>query len=112
MGNNIFIDSIFIHPIHSKLIETEFYTGTIFKLLPLILSILGVILYTLILESNLLVINYHSIKSKSVKYYTKIFIFFNQRFYSEFFINTFIIQKVLNVSYTLNKTLDRGFIEL
>lgn len=138
IGNNILSDTIFIHPIHSKLIETEFNTSTLFKLFPLLLSILGIIIYTLILENTNLTIGpifesmslnlkkwivnskvaqttyeYSSKKNFFLsKIYTSIFTFFNQKFYYEFLINTFIVQKILNLSYTLNKTLDRGFIEL
>lgn len=121
MGNNIFTDSIFIHPVHSKLIETEFNILPIFKLLPLILSILGIIIYTYILENNYLLISVKKQYINSINYlrsinyikiYTNIYTFFNQKFFYELFINIFIIQKVLNISYVLNKTLDRGFIEL
>lgn len=117
MGNNIFSDSIFTHPVHSKLIETEFNTITLFKLLPLILSIIGILIYTYLLENNYFLVknnyfNITNIKYMITKSYTKIFIFFNQKFFYELFINIFVIQKVLDLSYTLNKTLDRGFIEL
>src|SRR6202012_490656 len=46
LGTDLFSDnSVFIHPIHEIVIETEFATPTIYKVLPLIITILIFILY-------------------------------------------------------------------
>src|SRR6195952_985372 len=54
LGTDLFVDnSIFIHPIHEIVIETEFATPIIFKILPLIITILLSIYYIFNNENKL-----------------------------------------------------------
>ena len=87
LGSGFFADnSLFIHPIHEIMIDTEFAVPTLFKLLPLIFtsffSVLALI-YSEFLPK--LVINF---KLSRLGY--NIFGFFNQRFLIEFFYNKYI----------------------
>jgi NADH-ubiquinone oxidoreductase chain 5 len=109
LGSNFFIDnSIFIHPIHEIMIDTEFGVLSFIKLLPfiftLVFSLLAIILSEylpeLILKFKLSVLG-HSI-----------FGFFNQRFLVEFFYNKYITSLILNLGGQTTKILDKGSIEL
>lgn len=108
LGSTFFIDnSIFVHPVHEIMIETEFGVPTIFKLLPLgftvSFSILAIILSEFLPES---LINF-----KSSRFGYNIFGFFNQRFLVEMFYNKYIINLVLNLGGQTTKVLDKGSIE-
>jgi NADH-ubiquinone oxidoreductase chain 5 len=109
LGSSLFIDnSLFIHPIHEIMINTEFAVSTLFKLLPLILTILFSI--TAIIFSEYLpefVINF---KFSRLGY--NIFGFFNQRFLIELFYNKYIVNLALILGGQSTKTLDKGAIEL
>jgi len=109
LGSKFFIDnSIFIHPIHEIVIDTEFAIPTLFKLLPLIFtisfSIVAIILSEFLPET---IVNF---KLSRLGYY--IFGFFNQRFLIEFFYNKYITNLVLNLGGQTTKILDKGSIEL
>jgi NADH-ubiquinone oxidoreductase chain 5 len=108
LGSSFFIDnSIFIHPTHEIMLDTEFAVPTTFKLLPFFFtisfSILAIILSEFLSES---LINF-----KFSKLGYNIFGFFNQRFLVEMFYNNFVTNLVLNLGGQTTKTLDRGSIE-
>jgi NADH-ubiquinone oxidoreductase chain 5 len=108
LGSGFFIDnSIFIHPLHEILIDTEFGVPTIFKLIPFFLTLIftgiGVIYPEFIPKS---VSNF---KLSNLGYY--IFGFFNQRFLVEFFYNKYIVNKVLFLGGQTTKVLDKGSVE-
>jgi len=108
LGSGFFVDnSIFIHPMHEILIDTEFGVPTIFKLLPFILTILFsalAIIYPEFMPN--LVSNF---KLSNIGYY--IYGFFNQRFLVEFFYNKYIVNTVLDLGGQTTKVLDKGSIE-
>ncbi len=109
LGSNFFIDnSIFIHSIHEIIIETEFAVPILFKLLPLvftlIFSVLGLIFSEYLSELIL------KIKFSRLGY--KIYGFFNQRFLIELFYNNYITNFVLSLGGQTTKILDKGSIEL
>ena len=108
LGSGFFVDnSIFIHPIHEILIDTEFGVPIIFKLLPFILTILFSALAIIYPE---FMPNFVSnFKLSSIGYY--IYGFFNQRFLVEFFYNKYIVNVVLNLGGQTTKVLDKGCIE-
>nr|AYP41329.1 NADH dehydrogenase subunit 5 [Hirsutella thompsonii] len=108
VGSGFFIDnSIFIHPMHEILIDTEFAVHSTFKLLPLILTVLFTVLGILYPEFIPSVIS--NFKLSNIGYY--IFGFFNQRFLVEFFYNKFIVNTVLDIGGQTTKVLDKGSIE-
>ena len=109
LGSSFFSDnSLFIHPKHEIMLNTEFAVPTLFKLLPLMLTIsLSVI--SLVLSEwlpNVLV----SFKLSRIGY--NIFSFFNQRFLIELFYNRYITEFILYLGGQTTKVLDKGSIEL
>ena len=109
LGSSFFIDnSIFIHPVHEIMLDTEFAVPVLFKLLPLVftilLSVLAIILSEFLPES---LINF-----KFSKFGYNIFGFFNQRFLVEMFYNKYVTNLVLNLGGQTTKVLDKGSIEL
>src|SRR5689334_7305327 len=109
LGSSFFIDnSLFIHPIHEIMIDTEFAVPTLFKLLPLIFTIFFTILA--IVYSEFLpefIINF---KFSRLGY--NIFGYFNQRFLIELFYNKYITNLILKLGELSTKILDKGSIEL
>jgi len=109
LGSDFFADnSLFIHPSHEIMLDTEFAVTTIFKLLPLIftilLSILSIILSELLPKLLLL------FKFSNFGY--NVFSFFNQRFLIELFYNKYITGIILKLGGQTTKVIDKGSVEL
>jgi NADH-ubiquinone oxidoreductase chain 5 len=109
LGSDFFADnSIFIHPMHEILLDTEFAVPTLFKLLPLFftisLSVLAIILSEFIPRSVI------SFKFSRLGY--NIFSFFNQRFFVELLYNKYVTGMVLTLGGQTTKVLDKGSVEL
>lgn len=108
LGSGFFIDnSIFFHPTHEILIDTEFAVQFLFKLLPLILTVSFSALAIVYYEFNPSAL--FSFKLSNLGYY--VFGFFNQRFLIEFLYNKFIVNTVLYIGGQTSKVLDKGSIE-
>lgn len=107
-GTPLFNNALFQHSNHVTLAETEFGLPTIYKLLPILLSILAIIIYIITIEyyPNL------AIKLTLSRNYRSITKFFNQRYYFELLYNKYFVNNTLNLGYQTNKIIDRGFIEL
>jgi NADH-ubiquinone oxidoreductase chain 5 len=109
LGSNFFADnSLFIHPVHEILINTEFALPTIFKLLPLIFTVSFTVIA--IIFSEFLPENILRFKLSRLGY--NIYGFFNQRFLVEFFYNNYITSLILNLGGQTTRILDKGSIEL
>src|SRR5438046_4753261 len=94
LGSGFFLDnSIFIHPLHEIMLDTEFAVPVLFKLLPLFLTI------TLCLISILFTEFYPKllIKFKLSNIGYKIFRIFNQRFLMVLFYNKYIYNIILKL---------------
>jgi NADH-ubiquinone oxidoreductase chain 5 len=109
LGSNFFVDnSLFIHPSHEIMLDTEFAVPTLFKILPLIftisLSILAIILSEFITKPLVY------FKLSNIGYY--IYGFFNQRFLIELFYNKYITDFILKLGGQTTKVIDKGSIEL
>jgi NADH-ubiquinone oxidoreductase chain 5 len=122
LGTDLFLDnSIFIHPIHEIVIETEFATPIIFKILPLLITISLFIIYITYNEyknkisikkiNNISFIN-KIIYNINYIWYKNIYTYFNQRLFIELFYNKFISGMILNLGSQTTKILDKGSIEL
>lgn len=108
IGSGFFIDnSIFTHPSHEILIDTEFAVPTIFKLLPLFFTISFTILAIIYSEYLASSINTFKLSNLGKKLYG----FFNQRFLIEYFYNKFIVNLVLELGGQTTIILDKGSIE-
>ena len=109
LASGFFSDnSLFIHPLHEIMLDTEFAVASLFKFLPLILTIsLSVI--SLVLSEflfNVLI----SFKLSRIGY--NVFSFFNQRLFIELFYNKYISGLVINLGGQTTKVLDKGSVEL
>nr|YP_010944559.1 NADH dehydrogenase subunit 5 [Blastomyces parvus]WMB97435.1 NADH dehydrogenase subunit 5 [Blastomyces parvus] len=109
LGTGFFSDnSLFIHPLHECMLDTEFAVATLFKLLPFILTISLSFVSLLFSEFFGLFI----IKFKYTKIGYNLFSFFNQRFLIELFYNNYITDVVLKLGGQTTKVLDKGSVEL
>jgi len=108
LGSDFFSDnSIFIHPKHEIMLDTEFAVPTFFKLLPLFFTILLSIISILFTEffPKLLI----KFKLSFIGY--NIFGFFNQRFLVEMFYNKYISGLILDLGAQTTKIMDKGSVE-
>lgn len=108
LGTDFFTDNgLFIHPNNETVIETEFAVPIIFKILPLICTILFTFLALIISElyPNILM------QFKFTKIGYNIFGFFNQRFLIEFFYNKYITNILLSLGGQTTKVIDKGSVE-
>ena len=108
LGSDFFVDnSLFIHPMHEIMIDTEFAVPVLYKLLPLIftisLSVIAIIMSEFLPK---LLINF-----KFSRFGYNIFGFFNQRFFVELLYNKYITGKVFEYGGQTTKFLDKGIIE-
>ena len=108
LGSDFFSDnSLFIHPKHEIMLDTEFAVPTFYKLLPLFftifLSIIS-ILYTEFYPKLLM-----KFKLSNLGY--NIFGFFSQRFLVEMYYNKYISEPILYLGGQTTKIMDKGSIE-
>ena len=109
LASGFFADnSLFIHPSHEIMLDTEFAIPTLFKLLPLFLTITLSVLS--IITSEYLPKLLISFKFTRLGY--NIFSFFNQRFFIELLYNKYITCFILDLGGQTTKVLDKGSIEL
>jgi len=109
LGSGFFADnSLFIHPTHEIMLDTEFAVPTLFKLLPLI--------FTVSLSVTAIIYSEFSAKSiirfKFTRLGYNLFGFFNQRFLIELFYNKYITGLILKLGGQTTKVLDKGSVEL
>src|ERR1700712_5378427 len=109
LGSAFFSDnSLFIHPTHEIMLDTEFAVPVLFKLLPLIFTV-SLSIIAIILSEFLPKIVLH-FKFSRLGY--NIFGFFNQRFLIELFYNKYITGLVLKLGGQTTKVIDKGSVEL
>ncbi len=109
LGSGFFADNgLFIHPLHEIMLDTEFAVPALFKLLPLIFTIL--LSVTSIVLSEFLPL--WLIRFKFSRFGYNIFSFFNQRFLIELFYNLYITDLILKLGGQTTKVIDKGSVEL
>jgi NADH-ubiquinone oxidoreductase chain 5 len=108
LGSGFFSDnSIFIHPNHEILLDTEFAVPTLFKLLPFFFTIFLFTIYIVISEfSPKLIINF---KYNIIGY--NIFGFLNQRFMIDHYYNKYIVEGILTLGGQTTIIMDKGSVE-
>ena len=109
LGSGFFSDnSLFIHPLHEIMLDTEYAVPSIFKLLPLALTVLLTIISLVLSEllANIL------IYFKFTRLGYNIFSFLNKRFYIELFYNKYITGLIFKLGEQTTKVLDKGSVEL
>ncbi len=109
LGSSFFMDnSLFIHPLHEIMIDTEFSLSSFYKLLPLFLTIFFTILSLILMEFIPKIL----IQFKLTRLGYNLFSFFNQRFYIELIYNKYITNLILTLGGQTTKVLDKGSVEL
>jgi NADH-ubiquinone oxidoreductase chain 5 len=109
LGSGFFADNaLFIHPSHEIMLDTEFGVPTLFKLLPLVFTILLSVISIILSENAPGVLN----KFKLTRIGYNIFSFFNQRFLIELFYNNYITNFILKLGGQTTKVIDKGSVEL
>ena len=111
VGSSFFNQSIFIHPQHINIIEAEFSLPLILKLLPSLLSILGILFSIVIYHNNPLILTGFTYNSLLAQWIIKIYTFLNGKYFFDIIYNHFIINQGFNQSYIISKVLDRGVLE-
>ncbi len=109
LASGFFSDnSLFIHPLHEIMLDTEFAVPTLFKLLPLFFTITLSLLSIMFTEFYpRLLINF---KLSTFGY--NIFGFLNQRFLIELFHNIYVSGIILKLGGQTTKIMDKGSVEL
>ncbi len=108
LGSDFFSDnSLFIHPEHEIMLDTEFAVPTLYKLLPLFFTISLSIISIIFTEFYPKLV----IKFKYSRFGNIIFSFFNQRFLVEMFYNKYISSVVLYLGGQTTKIMDKGSVE-
>jgi NADH-ubiquinone oxidoreductase chain 5 len=109
LGSSFFLDNaIFIHPSHEIMLSTEFAVPTLFKLLPLVFTILLTVIAIFVSEFSPILL----LRFKYSKLGYIIYSFYNQRFFIELFYNKFITNVILNLGSQTTKVIDKGSVEL
>jgi len=101
-------NSIFNHPNHVILTDTEFGVPTFNKLLPLLLSAFFAILALYLFEKKPTLLLKVNTSFAGIYLYR----FFNQRYWFELIYNRCIVKGVLYLGYVTNTIIDRGALEL
>ena len=108
LASNFFADnSLFIHPTHEIMLDTEFAVPSLFKLLPLIFTISLTAISIVLSEFFFSVL----ISFKFSRFGYNIFSFLNQRFLIELFYNKYIIGIIFKLGGQTTKVLDKGSVE-
>lgn len=107
LGMGSTFSGLFIHPNNLHIIETEFSLNPIFKVLPLITGMIG---------SSILLIMYE-FKYKFLFIFDNnllrhIYIYLNQKVFSDQLINNVIIRSGLIVGGLLNHHIDKGLLKI
>ena len=108
LGSNFFSDnSLFIHPFHETVLDTEFVVPIMYKLLPFVLSIILGLLYIIITEFYPKML----IRFKFSSFGYNLFSFLNQRFGVEMYYNNYISGIILFLGGQTSRQMDKGIVE-
>jgi len=110
IGSNTFESSLFVHPNRVALIEAEFSLPILYKLLPAILSVIGVILSVTMYQnlSNFVETNESLLKPVKNK---QIYKFLNGKYLFDIIYNDYFSRKGLKYGYYVSNILERGIVE-
>jgi len=109
LGSNFFIDnSLFTHPLHEIMINTEFAVPILFKIIPLIFTISLSLISIILLEFGAKMLNHFNISRFGYNIYGLL----SQRFLIELFYNKYVTDLILKLGGQTTKVIDKGSIEL
>lgn len=106
LGSDFWNNSIFIKPNNGIMIEAEFLPQVV-KLLPLVLTMLGGLIAYLF--SVIWVSGAYQLASK---YFSKVYLFFNQRWFYDKLLNEVIAYNGYKTGFDFVKIFDKGLLEL
>ena len=105
LGSSFYVDnSLFVHPLHEIMLDTEFASG---KLLPLFSTLLFAIVFLIIFEflPNLLLYLIYK------RFFYNLYCLYNNRFLVEFFYNKYITNLIFKLGGQTTTVVDKGSIE-
>lgn len=108
LGSQGLGNSIFTHPNHIILTDTEFGVPIFNKLLPLILGLICLSLALYFFEKKSMFLS----SIFKLQFIKNIYKFFNQRYWFELIYNQSIVEINLYIGYITNTILDRGVLEI
>ena len=108
LGSQGLGNSIFIHPNHIILTDTEYGIPVLNKLLPLLLGLTFLILALYFLEKR----SFFLSKVYKLQLIQNVYRFFNQRYWFELIYNQLIVKIALYLGYVTNTIIDRGVLEI
>ena len=109
LGSNFFTDNgLFIHPLHEIMLNTEFAVPILFKIMPLIFTVLLSLISIMFSELMPKILTYFKLSRIGYNIYG----LFNQRFLIELFYNKYITDFILRLGGQTTKVIDKGSIEL
>ena len=107
LGTNFWNNSIFINPLNTNYIDTEFLNFLI-KILPIFFSFLGIIIAFFLYNYKQKMLLKFKISKLGLNFYN----FFNKKWYFDKIYNEFINQKILKIGLNYSyKKIDKGLIE-
>jgi len=108
LGTDFWRNSIYVHPHNINLIDAEFLP-TFFKILPVLLSIMGLGTAVVFYQFNSFLLYKIKITKLGIFFYN----FFNRKWFFDKVYHEYISQNVLNFGYFKSyKLIDRGIIEI
>jgi proton-translocating NADH-quinone oxidoreductase chain L len=107
LGTHFWNNAIYVHPNNIQMIDAEFLP-TIFKLLPVIFSMLGFILAFILYQFNFKLFFYLKISNIGLYFYN----FLNKKWFFDKIYYEIINQNILQISYNITyKLVDKGIVE-
>lgn len=104
VGSSVFNDVIYISPLHNNQLENE-YIPQIVKLLPLLIAMSAIV------SINVLFLKHKVRWALGLLVLPQIYNLVIYKWYFDWIYNKFINYKVINLSFTLFKTIDKQFLE-
>ena len=111
LGTSFFNESIFVHPSHIHIVEAEFSLPLIMKLLPSLLSLMGIFLAIYIYQGAPILLSGLTQNNIISNWLRTTYTFLNSKYYFDVLYNYYIIGQGLHRSYGISKVLDRGVLE-
>jgi NADH-ubiquinone oxidoreductase chain 5 len=120
IGTNTFESSLFVHPNHVAIVEAEFSLPLFYKLLPAILSVIGLSLSVIFYhnisnfyleDTNNSILNKVPISVPRKVIFKKIYPFLNGKYLFDIIYNDYFSRKTLNWGYFVTNILERGTVE-
>lgn len=108
IGTDFLAESVYIHPSHILMVETEFSPSLRIKILPTVLTLIGamcaLVLYNFLPKILVLLTKYNVGR--------QLYAFFNGKYFVDIVYTQYIINTSLGLAYIISKVVDRGIVEI